>query len=99
MSKLKWKPLEETRARVKLNLFFKAKSGLIDLPPSQLLEINKRKPLNYAIPASSVDSHLFSFYPNTIRLWNSLADEGKTLSSADSFNNYLNKKTIRSAYY
>ena len=98
MSKLQWKPLEERRACNKLNLLYKSKKGFIDLPPSQFLKENPRKPLNFAIPASSVDSHLYSFYPNTLRMWNSLADIGKTLSTPNSFNEYLKHTTVRTSY-
>jgi len=96
LQKLSWKQLEERRAAIKLNLFFKAKLGLIDIPfnhlvlaPSQI-----RRPGAYAIPTSNVDSHLYSFYPNSIRLWNSLPAEIKSSSCADSFKAKLDKITI-----
>ena len=88
MSKLDLKPLEERRAQIKLKLFFKARQNLVEIPFTHLENTNsKRRHGNYAIPTSSVDSHLYSFYPNTIRLWNSLPNEAKSTQSLDVFNN------------
>jgi len=101
MDTLGWKPLEERRAAIKLNIFFKAKLGLVDIPLNHIStnsKLNSRRQGTHAIPASNVDSHLYSFYPNTIRLWNSLPDAGKIIKSADSFKSYLDKITLRSAF-
>ena len=43
------------------------------------------KPLNYFVPRSSADSHIHSFYPSTIRLWNSLPNSIKSTNSISSF--------------
>ena len=75
MSSLNWAPLSERRARAKLITLFKAKSGIIELPLDDLKCRNsstRSHKHNYFIPPSSVDSHLYSFFPNTIRLWNKL---------------------------
>ena len=74
---------KEGWAGIKLNFFFKARMGLMDIP-FDLLNINNnnsRRKGTYAIPTSNVDSHLYSLYPNTIRLWNSLSEEviGQTI--------------------
>ena len=95
MQKLNWKPLEERRAQIKLNLFFKAtKTNLVDIPIHHL-DLNKmptrRKNSHYTIPTSNVDSHLYSFYPSTIRLWNTLPASCKQQSSADTFKANIEK--------
>ena len=97
MKELNFKPLKERRAIIKLNIFYKGINRLIDIPTDHLRK-NPRKCNNYAIPASNIDSHLYSFYPNTVRLWNSLPGEGKNLPSVDSFKNHLHKLTIRCEY-
>ena len=105
MLKLGWSPLEERRAKIKLKLFYKAKMGLIQIPFDHLNN-NMTKPRyatrqatnSYAIPTSNVDSHLYSFYPSTIRLWNSLPEEAKKLPNVDHFGNYLGNITFRSTY-
>ena len=105
MIKLGWKPLEERRAETKLKLFFKANMGMINIPFQHIKNNAERSRYStrqsdrsFAIPASNVDSHLHSFYPNTVRLWNSLPEEGKLLSNVDSFGNFIGKITLRSTY-
>ena len=65
----------------------------LSLAPSQT-----RRPGTYAIPTSNVNSHLYSFYPNSIRLWNSLPVDVKSSKNADVFKSKLDKITVRSAY-
>ena len=101
MEKLKWKPLEERRAHSKLVLFFKAKHGLVEIPIEKLSlnsSIQTRRQGTYAIPTSVVDGHLYSFFPNTIRLWNSLPASAQKSKSADTFKSHLEKIVVRSAY-
>ena len=97
---LDWKPLEERRAANRLTMFFRAKRGLVEIPFKhlKLAPAQDRRPGTYAIPSSSVDSHLYSFYPNTIRLWNSLPLEVRETGSVDSFKTYLDKITVKSTY-
>ena len=100
MHHLNWKPLEERRAVIKLNLLYKARNNMIDIPTSHLVinQSSTRRKNNYAIPTSNVDSHLYSFYPNTIRLWNSLPVECMQQSSAESFKKAVDQIIIKSAY-
>ena len=98
MIKLGWEPLEERRARIKLNTFYKAKSGLIDIPFTLTESTSRRRMGTYAIPTSTVDSHMYSFYPNTIRLWNALSEEGRNSTSVDAFNTFIRSNVIRSTY-
>ena len=104
MKDLGWVPLEERRAQIKLKTLFRARIGLINIPlqqlniPESFKYTTRQAAGSFAIPTSNVDSHLYSFYPNTIRLWNSLPDEGKSLPNVDSFGNYLGKITLRSTY-
>ena len=48
----------------------------------------------YALPYSSVDSHLHSFFPSTVRLWNPLAGEAKACESLSAFKAALDKHYI-----
>ena len=101
MQKLNWKPLEEHRAIHKLNVLFKAKCGLMDVNVDHLKVNNngtRRGGRAYAIPHSNVNSHLYSFYPNSIRLWNALPDAYKTCRTVDSFKDALGGLVLRSTY-
>ena len=71
METLGWPPLEERRAKIKLNMLFKIKNDIVHIPKDDLVS-SYRKPLNYFVPQSNVDAHLYSFFPSTIRSWNSL---------------------------
>ena len=101
MQKLGWEPLEERRAKFKVTLLFKAQNKLIDIP-TEFLTLNNRKNRNgghsYAIPASNVDSHLHSFYPSTIRLWNLLPSDSQKCDNVTAFKHKLGKITLRSTY-
>ena len=97
MIRLGLQPLEERRAKAKLHIFFKARHDLVDIPMDHL-KLNPRRPCAYAIPTSNLDCHLYSFYPNTVRLWNSLPDDCKQAKTADMFKNRLHPHVVRSAY-
>ena len=96
MENLGWVPLQERRARNKLNILFKAKHSLIDIPIDSLKSSNRKtrgNSCNFFVPSSSVDSHLYSFYPSTIRLWNSLPENIKSADSLSAFTNQLTNLT------
>ena len=101
MTKLNWEPLEERRARIKLCILLKAKFGLVNIPLNHLqsnLSTTRRGNKGYTIPSSNINSHLYSFYPNTIRLWNSLPDNVKNCKTIESFKGQLEKTTVRATY-
>ena len=97
MATLGWDSLEERRARGKLTTLHKARTGAITIPLDDLLVLNPdsgtRHSTHYFVPYSSLNCHLHSFYPSTIRLWNALPPDLKTPMSLDSFKNSLNKIT------
>ena len=102
MEKLGWKPLEERRAIIKLHLFFKAKKKLLDIPLEHLKQNTRsgsRRPNTYAIPTSLVDSRLYSFYPSTIRLWNSLLADIKSSENCDTFKELLENSCVHKSKY
>ena len=74
---LNWPTLAERRVTNKLITFHKAIRGSIAIPTDHL-QTNSGKTrrscssLNYTIPQSRTDTHLYSFFPSTIRLWNML---------------------------
>lgn len=102
MKKLEWEPLEERRARSKVTTFFKARQKLIEIPLNHLnINVRNRRKFashNYAVPVSTIDSHLHSFYPSTIRLWNRLPAELHECADTEIFKSKLNKITLRASY-
>ena len=97
MKILGWPPLSERRSKLKLIMLYKIKSNLVHIPRENLIP-NSRKPFNYLIPSSSVDPHLFSFFPSSIRLWNSIPHQLKSKPTLSSFKASLDKITLSSTY-
>ena len=103
MTQLGWPPLAERRARIKLSLFFKATNNIIHIPTDTLTPTIITKTRNsgpgFIVPHSSVNSHLYSFFPNTIRLWNALPTSSKSSNiSLESFQSSISLITIRTTY-
>ena len=87
---LNWPTLQEQRQQHKLTLMYKIKNNIIHAPTEDL-QSNHRKPLNYHIPQSNINSHLHSFYPSTLRLWNQLPYSTKSATSLTNFSAALKK--------
>ena len=90
---LGWCSLRERRLKSKVSLLFKIQTDLIHIPGDDLIP-NPRKPDKFLTPSSSVDAHLHSFFPSTVRLWNSLPPSCKSKPSLDSFKASLEGITI-----
>ena len=88
MENLGWPPLSDRRSRLKLSMFYKIRNDLICIPREDLIP-NPRKPDQYLYPSSKINSHLHSFFPSTIRLWNSIPSELKSNPSFDGFKDSL----------
>ena len=97
MEILGWPPLSERRSRQKLTMLFKIRSNLVHIPSNDLIQ-NPRKADNYLVPSSSVDAHLYSFFPSTIRLWNATSANLKSSCSLPNFKASLEKITVSQSY-
>ena len=101
LKELGWCPLEERRAKNKVKILFKAHKDLIHIPLNHLkvkTRATRNSDQSYALPSSNINSHLHSFYQDTVRLWNSVPVRIKTSPSVDSFVGALNKITLKSQY-
>ena len=99
MKSLDWSSLSERRSKNKLIMFYKIHSNEVHISADEMIQ-SKRKPLNYLVPYSALDCHLHSFYPSTIRLWNSLPVSTKSSSSVTAFKSSLDKlKTTTKSLY
>ena len=94
---LGWPPLEERRAKIKLTMLFKIQKDLVHISKDELVSAN-RKPLNFLVPQSKVDAHLYSFFSSTIRPWNSLPNSIKSSTSVAGFQSGIKSLTIKSSY-
>ena len=104
---LGWETLQSRRNKHKLITFYKIRYGLAPdylrdvLPPL----IHETIPHNHRnanhIQALSSNTNIFynSFFPPTIRVWNSLSDDIKKVPSVASFKYQLNKNRKRPPKY
>ena len=88
-------PLGAQGARIKITTLHKANTGIIEISLDDLTpvgRVTRYNTGNFQIPQSSVDSHLYSFFPNanTIRVWNNLLQHIKACETLAS----LNMKTL-----
>ena len=93
METLGWSPLIDRRTRLKMSMLYKIINNLIFVHPTDLVP-NPRKPGTFRVPSSSVNSHLGSFFPSTIRLWNSVPHELRSKPSLDGFKDSLTNFTL-----
>ena len=99
MNTLGWHPLRERRAKLKLISFFKILHDHSFCNKSDLIPTNSpRRPNCFLVPHSSTNPHLYSFFPSTIRLWNSLPPDFKEITSLSTFKEALESITITEAY-
>ena len=103
MKQLGWISHQEARAKKKVTTMYKGLNGLLDLPIDQFqLKSNRMQTRQsgeqmYNVPRSNVDSHMYSFFPSTFRLWNSLPTCIKLSYNVESFKNALQFVTLTKA--
>ena len=97
---LKWVPLSERRARSKTTLMYKALHNLINIPTDhlKLTQSHTRQHSNFYIPFVRTDAHRSSFYPSTLRLWNTLPILTRTSPTLETFKSNLKDHTFRYLY-
>ena len=102
MKNLGWIPLEEQRARIKVTMFFKAINSQIDITINDLNRSNRKTRHSdnqtFILPTSKNDSHMHSFFPSTVRLWNKLPSGTKSSENVDTFKHKLQNITLKSSY-
>lgn len=79
LQQLNWQTLQQRRQEARLTFFYKAVHSLIALPINQYLtpiyptrSTRRSHDQQYRIPYCRTDTYKYSFYPDTVRLWNSL---------------------------
>ena len=96
---LEWRSLSDRRNDAKLCMIYKIANCLVGIPANKyLIPVNtvsrKLHSLCYLIPHSRCNYHLYSFFPSTIWLWNSLRQHGVNKNSLDAF-----KGNIQTLHY
>ena len=79
---LQWPDLNDRRMKSKATILFKAITNEVVIPTHYLstpprTRHTRSSNMSFTIPHTSVNSHLHSFYPSAIRIWNNLPDTVK----------------------
>jgi hypothetical protein len=99
MNSLGWLPLQERRSKIKVTMLYQIKNELVLANKDDLIQSSStRRPLNFFIPQSKKNCHLHSFFPSTIRLWNSIPDNIKATNSLSQFKSAIENHTLTCTY-
>ena len=97
LSHLNWMPLQERRAQAKAVMMYRVVNQQIDIP-SQILvpTISPRgNNISYLVPYARTLTYQKSFFPDGIRIWNSLPSVAVCAPSVDSFKFQIQAVNIR----
>ena len=78
LNHLNWPTLECRRNQAKLHMFYKIINNIISIPYDHLTQSStttRGHSMRYMQLAARTNTYLYSFFPSTIRLWNSLSNE------------------------
>ena len=97
IQQLQWPTLRERRAQAKVTMMYRITHQLVDVPLTYLTPITSLRGhgLNYNIPFARTQCYQRSFFPDTIRLWNSLPYTTVCCPSIDSFKKEVLSTTLR----
>jgi hypothetical protein len=103
LTNLGWQPLAKRRADARLCLMYKIVNGLVAIPAhTYLIPFTRSSRLHhnkaFQIPHSNSDYHLNSFFPRTIRLWNSLPSIVINTPNIESFKSCLQQTRYPEKY-
>ena len=95
LKQLDWETLELRRKKARLIMLYKMHCNLVEMAQQKYLEptgcsSRHMHKFSYKVPASKTNYHLYSFFPNTIRDWNSLPLNVVEARSINSFRAQLN---------
>ena len=94
---LGWQNLQERRRILRLVLFYKIVHGDVAIPVGDILttaDSRTRAPHQYKYKhiGANVDSYKHSYFPKTIRDWDTLSEEQVTAKTAEEFKRSLKAK-------
>ena len=91
---LKWDTLEARRNNLRVILLYKIINKLVDISPEKQLvltnSITRGHSQRYLQPSTKTDAYKYSFFPASIRIWNSLPLPIVSAETLDLFKTGLN---------
>ena len=98
INSLNWQTLQSRRSSLKVTMMYKIVHNIVSIHQGHYLtpctSSTRHHNFTYKIPYSRVNSHLYSFFPSTIRLWNSLDSETVNQTSLQQFKRSLSNQVI-----
>ena len=97
INQLNWPTLQERRAQAKATMMYRIVYQMIDIPSTILVPtISPRgNNITFLVPFARTLTYQKSFFPDGIRIWNSLPSEAVSKTSIDSFKSQIQTYTIR----
>ncbi len=90
LNELGWRPLAQRRADARLCMLYQIDRSLVAIPKTQYLIPVTRYTRHshsraFLLPLATKNTYKYSYFPRTIRLWNSLPAHVVDLPTLDSF--------------
>ncbi|XP_072182325.1 uncharacterized protein [Diadema setosum] len=98
LHQLQWPSLQERRAQLKMMVMYRILNRLTDIPHTNLLPVttsNRGHSQQLQVPFARTLLYQKSFFPDSIRLWNSLPEALIKCTSTDSFRQEVQKLQLR----
>jgi len=94
LSRLNWTSLKDRRDNLRLAMMYKIVNNLVEIDSSRILirsnVLTRGHSNRYKQPFTRINAYKYSFYPDTIKLWNNLPANIIDCTSLQSFNNLIN---------
>ena len=99
MNELGLETLQERGRYAKATIFYRIVYGLVCIPSTPFLNPTTARAtrghnMKFLVPQSSVNAHMYSFFPSTIRIWNQLPQQVVSAPSLETFKLLLQKSTV-----
>ena len=91
--------LKQRRQQAKATMFYRVVHGLVAVPTTSFLipasvSATRGHNMKYLIPQSSVNAHLYSVFPSTMRIWKQLLQQVVSAPSVEAYKLLLQNNTI-----
>ena len=97
LADLEWNTLQQRRMQSKTVMLYRVVHQLVSIPVTPFLipiRASRCHNMRYAIPRSTVNAHLYSFFPSAIRIWNKLPASTVSAQSLETFRDQLPPSTM-----
>ena len=97
LADLEWNTLQQRRMQSKTVMLYRVVHQLVSIPVTPFLipiRASRCHNMRYAIPRSTVNSHLYSFFPSAIRIWNKLPTSTVSAQGLETFRDQLPPSTM-----